>query len=215
MNCVDVRPRLPEWVYGHLSREETAVLSQHVKECADCRREALSLERLRQLLDTPAPPAVHVDVARVYQAASERHARRLRRWRRAACAIGAVAALLVVAVFVRAEVRLGAHDITVRWGGTREAEVSSSSQPESVRVQPAPAVPAQLDERVEVLTRLLHALVNDADMREDDRRREIAVLQQRLELLQAQGNVRWSETKRDLDALYLAQFSQTQKGNQP
>jgi anti-sigma factor RsiW len=207
MNCCDARHRLPELVYGDLNAEEAAAIQNHMKSCAECRKDGFGLERLRQMLDTLPAPTVRVNLAQVYRSAAERQAKRTRRWRWAAVAACVAAAILLAFFLVRPEIRVQGQQLSLHWGGDRDNSVATpSSSPESSPPPQAPVATEKLEERIEVLTGLLHALATDAELREGDRRREIDALQTRLELLQSRDDVRWNETKRDLAALYVAQF---------
>jgi len=216
MNCSDVRQRLPELTYGDLDPHESAAMHDHLRECPDCRKERLSLERLRQTLDALPAPAVSVDLQRVLWTATQRQARRLRHWRRTALALGGMAALLALVFFVRLEVRVDANQVSLRWGSQPEQPAARPTPPaDGGQLPPPQPAAADVQERLELLTRLIHALADDAKARDGERQREIDGMQQRLDLLQAQDNVRWTDTKRDLDALYVARFGLSQKGTQP
>ena len=56
-----------------------------------------------------------VDLPHLYRAASRARARQLRRWRSAAVVLGAAAAVLLLIVGMRLEVRVEAHQVTLRW----------------------------------------------------------------------------------------------------
>src|SRR5439155_9100593 len=85
--------------------------------CEACRREYESLRRLRQQLNLVSPPTVEVDLALLYRQAAARQGRKVRRWRRLAGALVAVAAGLGLLAFgLHLELRLEAHQLVLRWG---------------------------------------------------------------------------------------------------
>ena len=106
MNCTDVRTHLPGFLYGDLKPEEVAAVEHHLTTCPACRSERADLERVRQALSGIPAPTVEVDLHQIFRQAAERQARRARRWRRAAIALGAVAAVLLLAVGLRLEIRV-------------------------------------------------------------------------------------------------------------
>ncbi len=222
MNCSDVHQRLPNFLYGDADPQEASAIQEHLKGCRDCRKDELNLQRLRQALDAVPAPTVNVDLQRVYQATSLRQARKLRRWRRAAYALCALAALLLVAVFLRFEVRVEGHQLSVRWGAVPEVPPASApADNDNVALQqtdhlpPLDSRPSAVDERLQLLASLIDALTIEIDSHEANQQQEIARLRQRLELLQASGDTRWHNTERDLAALYVAQFGSSQKGTRP
>jgi hypothetical protein len=214
MNCSDARQQLAELVYGDLDDREATSIQDHLKVCPECRKEAMSLTRLRQTLDALPSPTVSVDVQRVLQTAASRQILRLRRWQRVAVTLSGLAAVLIVALFLRVELRVQGNEVSVRWGATAEPQPAAPSVKVD-RPQVVPAANPDLDERLVLLTGLVHALADDQQMRHADRQQQFDDLAQRLEQLQAQDTVRWNETKRDLTALYVAHFGLTQKGTQP
>jgi hypothetical protein len=222
MNCSDVHQRLPNFLYGDADPQEASAIQEHLKDCQDCRKDQLNLQRLRLALDAVPAPAVTVDLQQVYQSASLRQARKLRRWRQAACALCALAALLLVAVFLRFEIRVEGHQLSVRWGAVPEVPQSSAPvSDDNFAVQNSPHLPpdwpktSDIDERLQLMASLIDALTTEVDTHDANHQQEIARLRQRLDLLQASGDTRWHDTERDLAALYVAQFGSSQKGTRP
>jgi hypothetical protein len=72
--------------------------------------------------------------------------------------------------------------------------------------------PAVLDERLQLISSLIHALNEDLEARDADQRQALRRLQARLDELQRQGDTRWGQTDRNIAALYAAQFGPTRKG---
>jgi DNA-binding transcriptional MerR regulator len=217
MNCSHVRQRLPELLYGDLNPHEAAALQEHLKGCAECRKDGFSLERVRQMLDTlPVPPAAFT-LQQLYEKATQRQALRLRRWRRTAQVLCGIAALLLLVFFLRLDLRVDDHQVSLRWGGSPGSSLAGVSS----QSDPAPSGPTvqglapELQERVQLQTRLIHAVADDVTARETAQQLQIARLQHRLDLLQAQCDARWSESERNLAGLYVAQFGSSQKGTSP
>jgi hypothetical protein len=164
-----------------------------------------------------------VDVAAVYRVAAERQAHRLRRWRRAALVAAAAALALVLGRGL--EVRFEAHQLVLRWGQPPEPTLPMPPVVEAPVVPaPAPAPPTlapELEERLRSLTALVQGLADEAVLRDDRQRQEVARLQAELALLKTdlvllrQHDVRrWAAVERDIVALYNAQFP-ARKGNVP
>ncbi|HZT83556.1 MAG TPA: zf-HC2 domain-containing protein [Gemmataceae bacterium] len=212
MNCTEARARLADLLYGDLSPAERAAVENHLVGCAACRGERAALEGVRRLLDTVPAPAVQVDVATVYQAAADRQTLRARRWRRAAVALVGLAAALLLAALLRLEVRLEANQFVLRWGAAPEAP---PAPPERVVVERVERPAPDLEERLRVLDDLLHALAEDVDSRDAQTQKDVARLRARLAELQAQNHEHWTETERNVAALYAAHFRVSRKGEQP
>ncbi len=202
MLCSKVRDQLPLFVYGDLKPGEAAVVESHLTTCSDCQGKVASLRRLRERLNLPPVPAMSVDMTALHQQAGDLQAKHARRWRRLAVTLGSAAALLLIALAVRFEVRLDNHQLVLRWGSPPpEAPRPAASVPDlaPVLVRHSPAT----EEQLRLLSDLIHALKKDVDARDRDQQREIAILQARLQALQIQANQRWIETDRNVEALYL------------
>jgi hypothetical protein len=214
MNCSEVRGLLPLLASGDLDPERRTAVERHLAACPACRCELAGIREVGRILDSIPAPALRVDVGALYGRAAEAQRHRLRRWRVAACALGAVAALLLVVFGLRLEIRVEAHQLVLRWG-----EV-----PEAVQPQPAPApgdkvpqpivLPETNDAKVRLLGDLVRALASDVESRDYDRQQELARLRGEVEALRKQALQRWTTTERYVAALYAAQFL-TQKGNGP
>src|SRR5580704_683973 len=113
MNCTDARSLLPGLLYGDLSAGMAAPLREHVAHCPACRQHLAELDAQRRALDDVPTPDVQIDLAQLYRDAADRQARRLRRWRRTALALGAVAAVLLLIFGLRLEVRVEAHQVVL------------------------------------------------------------------------------------------------------
>ncbi|HEY7315354.1 MAG TPA: anti-sigma factor [Gemmataceae bacterium] len=208
MKCTDARAALPLLIYGESSPHEQAALREHLAGCAACRREHEELQGVRRLLDAAPVPHVEVDLAQLHQTLTDRQASRLRRWRRAALALGAVAAGLLLVVGLRLEVRLEAGQMVVRWGEP------PPSAPTPLPPQPLvhhADLPAEVEGELRVLRELIHALKQDGDDRDERFQERLDRLQTHVRLLQAQADRRWSATEQDVAALYLL----TRKGENP
>jgi hypothetical protein len=221
MNCADVRLRLPALLYGDLSADEARAVRAHLARCPSCQREQAGVAEVRRLLDAVPAPAVAVDLPRLYREAAARHERRLRRWRRVALAsLAAAAAVLLTVLLSRLEIRLDSHQLVLRWGDVAaapEVHPSPPSMPQpqerSLAAASAPLT-ADVEQQLRLLTDLVQALSNDADLRDDRRREEIARLRGQMQYLQQQITQLRLTTEKDLSALYAAQLPEKAKGTQ-
>jgi len=223
MNCADVRARLPALLYGDLPANEADEVRQHLARCPACQSEQTTLVQVRRLLDAVPAPAVAVDLPRLYREAAERQeGRRLRRWRRIACASVAAAAAVLLTVFLsRLELRLDANQVVLRWGAVPpQPEVPAPPDP-APRPEPPvlplspPATSADIEQQLRLLTELVQTLSEDADLRDGRRRQEIARLREQMQGLQQQLIEQRVATEKDVAALYAAQFPEKQKGAFP
>lgn len=218
MNCTEVCTRLPAWLAGDLPADEMSQLNAHLADCPSCRQEQTALIEVRRLLDAVPTPAVAVDLARLYRDAAERQRRRLRRWRRLACASVAAAAVLLLALLLaRMEVRLDGHQLVVRWGGDPAPEQPTPPAPtpqvvERVVAAPSPAT-VEIEQQLRLLTELVQALSHDADLHAERRQQEMSRLRNEVQGLQQQLTQLRLATEKDVAALYAAQFSDKQKGD--
>ncbi|HTU90189.1 MAG TPA: zf-HC2 domain-containing protein [Gemmataceae bacterium] len=207
MKCTDVRAALPLLIYGEPSPEDTA-LREHLASCPACRREHEALTGVRRLLDDVSLPRIAVDLPQLHRSLAERQLRRARRWRRIAAAMGAVAAMLLLAIGLRLEVRLEASQLVVRWG--EPPPVGRAFQPDVVVPKSQAGEPDLLDD-LRVLSDLIHALKQDADERDQLCAERLNRLEKHVRALQSQGDLRWSATEESVAALYLL----SRKGEKP
>jgi hypothetical protein len=211
MNCTRARALLAALVYGDLPPAETAAVEQHLAGCDSCRRERQALQEVRRLLDATPPPAVQVDVRRLYQEATARQQRSARRWRRAAVALLGVAAAALLVLGLRLEVRCEAHQLTLRWG-TPEVAPAPPTLPELPHRE-AKRTPTAED--LQLLRELIHALAADAEARDQRQYLYLQRLQGRLDALQLDSAQRWQALEHDIAALYASQFGKLAKGEKP
>lgn len=210
MNCRDVRAALPLMMYGDANAEDAA-LREHLAQCPACRREAEALQGVRRLLDDVPIPRIEVDLAQLQREMGERQMRKLKRWRRVAVTLGALAALLLLALGLRLEIRLQAGQMLVRWSEPPPAAlVNPKIQPDATDPESRPAKP-ELREDLRVLSDLIHALKQDVDERDERFTEQLDLLQKHILALQSQGDLRWNATEQDVAALYLL----TRKGEKP
>jgi hypothetical protein len=213
MNCSQVCAELPALVYGDLKPEEAAPLRKHLDVCPACRREQAALQQLRRILDAVPTPQVEVDLPQLYRQAAAQQECRLRRWRRAAVALAAVAAGLALLAFGhRLEVQLEPHQAVFRWG-------SAPSTPGLPRTHAAqaslnPEGPASQDpaEQLRLLSELVRALAREQEASDQRQQNSLARLESRVADLQDLANERWTTTQRNVAALYAAHVLQSQKG---
>lgn len=207
MNCTDVRAALPLLIYGEPSPQDAA-LREHLAACPACRREQEALVRVRRLLDDAAVPRVAVDLPQLQRAAVERQMQRVRRWRRIAVALGGIAAVLLLALGLRLEIRFDADQLVVRWGDP--PLVGQTLQPDTVVVKSQAGKP-DLHDDLRILSDLIHALKQDADDRDQRCEDRLERLEKHVRALQSQGDLRWSATEKTVAALYLL----SRKGDKP
>src|SRR5260370_31132354 len=100
MNCTHVREQLPDLLYEELSPGEIEQAREHLTQCPACKSELASFQDLQRMLDGVPAPAVSVNTPGVFRQALEIHARRARRWRRAAVVLaGPSAPILSLSLF--------------------------------------------------------------------------------------------------------------------
>jgi len=208
MKCTDVRAVLPLLIYGDLGSEEDAALRSHLAGCADCRREQQALAGVRRALDAAFVPHVEVDLPQLHRSLTARQMRRARRWRRGTLVLGAIAAVLLLALGLRLEIRLGSGQLVVLWG--------DPPSPAPTPAVPQPIVsnatlPPETEAELRVLSELIHALKRDSDERDERFAERLDRLQGHVRVLQSQADRRWSTTEQDVAALYLL----TRKGEKP
>jgi anti-sigma factor RsiW len=218
MNCSETRAYLPLLISGDLGPAQQEAIESHLKTCPSCRGERTALGQVCQLLDAAPAPGVEVDVPALYRRAAETQRQRLRRWRRATVALGAVAALLLLGLGLNLEVRVEAHQIVVRWGNPPPAPEPAPVPPVALPQLP-PGTPDE--EKVRILAQLVptlaaevQGLTAEAQERDYQVRQALAGLREELRALQRQNVQQWTATERDVAALYAAQFL-TKKGNGP
>lgn len=211
MKCTDVRAALPLLIYGESSPQDAA-LREHLADCPDCRREYVAVDGVRRLLNDAAFPRIAVNLPQIHRALAERQLRRVRRWRRAAVAFGALAAVLLLAIGLRLELRLEASQLVVRWG---DPPSGGTGVPPVAGLDRRPAAPATPPESIEaelrVLSDLIHALKQDADERDQFCGERLDRLEKHVRALQSQSDRRWSATEENVAALYLL----SRKGEKP
>jgi anti-sigma factor RsiW len=218
MNCSQVHDHLPLLLYGDLDSDTARAVQDHLATCPACQRERAAIQNVRRELDATPTPEVQVHLPRLFQEATARQARQTRRWRHAALAVGSIAAALVLLALLRLELRVEANQLTVRWGTTPAEEVRAltpAPAPEVV-VRHETTVSPDLEERLRWMSETLHALADSLDVRDARIRQSLEgrvdTLEARLETLRRQNGQRWSETERNVAAIYTAMFVLPNKG---
>jgi hypothetical protein len=216
MNCIQAHDQLPALLYGDLRSEEKASLEKHIAECLACRQEYAALREVRQLLDRVPAPECRVDLPKLYGQAVDRQVRCLRFWRRMAVACCGVAAALaaITLLMLRLEVRLGHHQLVLRWGSLPEGGQAAQFPPDTLAQAPKPASP-ETEEQLRLLSQLIHALADTAEARDFRQRQELARLRVELADLQRQTAQWRRDTERDVGALYTAHLIYAKKGEKP
>jgi hypothetical protein len=208
MNCNQARELFPALLYDNPADADAVAAREHLAGCPACRQEFAELQHVRQTLDAVAVPAVSVDVSRVFQRAAALEQRRARRWRRAAVAVCALAASLLLVVVLRLELRLDAHQLVIRWGEMpEEPPIIAPPTPEpTVIVQREIVTDPKVEEQLRVLHDTVHALAGSQETRDQQLRLVMGLMQARFESLQLLDTRRWSENDRNFAALYKAVF---------
>ncbi len=210
MNCTQARELLPLALYGELNSEIQATLEEHLKGCPGCREEQAALGEVRRLLDAAPAPKLQVNLPALYEEAGRRQAKQLRRWRRAALVLVGAAAVLLVAFLTRLEIRAESHQLVLRWG--TPADVGPiSNRPSETGERPAP-VPTVAPADMKLVRDLLHALATDAQKRDEQWQRNVALLQAEISRLDNQARSRWAATERYVSALHTNQMHALAKG---
>jgi hypothetical protein len=214
MNCTHVREFLPGFAYNELSANEAQEVNDHLAQCSTCRGEFASLQELQNMLDSAHAPSVNVSMPALFRQAADLQASRARRWRRAAYALSAVAAGVLVILFSRLEIRFGSDQIVVRWGGPSagsevQAKLPIDHSPPVQNDSPyAPASEAELQPLRGLIYALdsgLDQLSRDVDARDRRQQQNIARLQEQVTQLRV-------AVQRQM-ATYLADSSK--KGDNP
>ena len=205
MNCEQARLLLAE--HSPITNE---ALTEHLASCRTCAVVRRELEEVRRLLDAAPTPAVHVDLAALYRRAGELDELRYRRWRRLAWSALATAAVLLLALTLRFELRWHERQLVIGWGLP------------AVPVDPAPPPPGPKEPSYEqfaadlaLMKELIHAVAADIQYRADEQRNYVADLERRVDRLSATSNTRWTATQQDVRALYTAYFGTRDKGATP
>jgi hypothetical protein len=203
---------LPSLVYHDATPEQAERLQAHLAGCRECQGEYAALQQVPRLLDLLPAPALSVDLPRLYREAADRQRRRLRLWRRAALA---AAAAVLLALGLRLDVRVEAHQLSFRWG----------SPPAVVEIVPSPApgvpVPAtnvakgepgpDVEDQLRIVSELVQMLARDLDQRDRQQQHELAALRNHLLKLQRLADERWTATERDIAGTYTLLTTLTKK----
>ena len=228
MNCEQTHERLLAWQYGELPAGEQTEVAKHLAGCAACREELSGWHEFRHQLGAFTGPAVQVDVPGLYQEAMRRSERRARRWRRSSLVAAAVAALVLIAVGLKLEVRVDAAQLVVRWGsGEGERGRGGEGEKEQARHLPgtnsarapivqAPEAGSQVTaEDLALVKNLVRALAQDVRTRDRQQQEAFWQMQARFESFLDQVGKYVIANERDKAAFYTAQFRLQKKGDHP
>jgi hypothetical protein len=212
MTCAQIRDHLPSLAYGDVPAEGVTALEAHLAGCAACRRHLAELRALRPLLDKVAAAAPAVDLPVLYENAADRQERYLRRWRRLAIGSMTAAAVLLIVLGLRLEVRVQAHQVVVRWGRLAE-EVRPQEVATAVPAAMPPAIqPLQTAVKdLEILRQLIHALADNVDSRDRMHQDDLRDLQEQIQTLQERVERHWAATQRVLTAATTARPESDEK----
>ncbi len=209
MHCAKIVESLPALLYGDLPAVEIAAAEAHLAGCAACRREYDALQATRQVLSGLPAPAANVDVARIYAAAAQKQRRRLRRWQYAAAGLSIAASLFACALVLKMEVRVQAHEVSLRWRATAAPTVRAS---EPAALEPSAPIFAATADDVALMKDLVRALAAEIDGRDQRQQQDLAALQRRLEIVQWQLKQVQAASERGVAALYAMQVNNPKKG---
>jgi anti-sigma factor RsiW len=225
MNCEQIRERLLAWQYGELQAAEQTEVAKHLAGCAACREELSGWQEFRHQLGAFTGPAVRVDMPGLYQEAMRRSERRAWRWRRSALVAAAVAALVLIAVGLKLEVRVDAAQLVVRWGngegargrrgeGEKIQGPLAAADSLGATVVPGPqAGPQVTAEDLALVKNLVRALAQDVRTRDRQQQKALSQMQARFESFLNQVDKYVAANERDKAAFYTAQFRLQKKGD--
>jgi anti-sigma factor RsiW len=204
MNCDAIRGLLPLFVYDDLDSAESLAVARHLADCPACQSEHAALMQTRNALESAPTPAVNVDALALLRIETARQTLRIRRWRRAALAIGALAASLLLMFALRVEVRAGDGQFVLSWGAPK---------PDTRIPIPDPRNPApEITERLQLVQEIARALAADVAERDDRQQAAVARLRTEIDNLERFTVDRWRATERDVAALYRTTFPRTESG---
>ncbi len=163
------------------------------------------MQGVRRLLAAAAPPAVQVDLARLYRASAAQASRRQRVWRRAALLATGVAALVAIMAFLRFEAHFQSHQLILRWGAASAADISPQ-----VATPEADAAPSSLasrraqslEDELQLVSKLIHALADDLQEQDRQHRLGASELLTRLRAIEQQSNGRYVALEKEIESLY-------------
>jgi anti-sigma factor RsiW len=217
MNCTDIRDRLLAWQYQELPAAERALVTKHLESCAACQEHSLVWRELSRRLDAFTGPAVAVDLPRLFHQVVQRQEQRARRWRRTALAfVAAVAAVLLIAIGLRLEIRLDGSQVVVRWGDPPPVAPQTPAPPSASATVPNQfSVPHVDPDDLQLVKDLVRVLAQEIQTRDRQQQQGLLRLQARFEAFLGAIDVRSANNERDVAALYSAQFRITNKGEKP
>src|SRR5262249_33228172 len=148
-----------------------------------------------------------------YRDAAAAHQRRLRRWRRFSVVLGvAAAAALLLALGLRCEVRMEAHQFVVRWGAPPTAGAPQPPPAPVIEERLRGGISPEVEERLRLLGDLVEMLAAEGEARDRRQCEELVRLKARLHELH-QDAANWHAiAERDFSALYGVQFPPKRKG---
>jgi hypothetical protein len=215
MTCVEIRGLLPLFIYDDLASVEALAVARHLADCPTCQSEHAALAQTRAALDAEPSPIVALDALALVRAESRRQTTRLRRWRRAAITVGALAAGLLLVLALRMEVHAGNGQLVVSFSASRERQVENARALTASGAETPGSPSPELQERLQLLQDLARALAADVANRDDRQQAALVRLRTELEGLQRYSVERWRETDRDVAALYRTAFHHPEPGENP
>ena len=176
---------------------------------------------VRAALDAvPTPEPAPVDLSRIYRAAHESQVRSAHRWKRAASALAALAAgVIVVALIPKLDVRLTVDEFAVHWGRPPAVVVQEPPVP-----SPDPRISSLIDDQQKQIAamrainlksaemqELLLALTTDVADRDKLQLERIAALTRELRAFQLATARQFDQTEKISTTLYNAMFTNKPK----
>ena len=204
MNCETARNLLPLFVYDDLEADEALAVARHLAGCPECQSQHAAFAQARTALDTMPTPKVALDSEKLWQSENARQTLRIRRWRRATMTLAAVAAVLLLVLALRIEVRAGNGQLTLAWRA-----------PSQRMMDPIPTArnsESDVQERLQLVQEIARALATDVADRDGRQQAAITRLRAEIEGVQRLSAERWRETERDVAALYRTAFHRPELG---
>jgi anti-sigma factor RsiW len=213
MTCAEVRSWLLDLCYGELPAATAGDVEKHLADCLECQKARAAITGMGRLLDQAAsPPEVKVDLDHLYREARRRQQIRGRRMRRAGALVALAAAVLLL-VFVKWEVRVDGHQVVLRWGTVPEAPAVPALYP-SVPAKSGPDITQVTAADLRLARDLIHALAAEVESRDLQTQEALRRLGARLDFLHAQAHARWEATERFVSALNTIQIGLSETGGQ-
>jgi hypothetical protein len=125
--------------------------------------------------------------------------------------LGVAAAVLVVTMLFRLEVRADARQVVIRWGAPAELPKSPIA-PLDVRPAVASRSLSEIQGELDILSELIQGLTEQQEVRDRQSAQDLVWFRAQFDELRRQTVQHWMATERDVAALCSTQLNQTPKG---